>query len=139
MILLCNFSLSCLLSFYGNFCNNFRIANGTIQFPSLCSSVLVSDFDMGLCSQLNRLCSSSSCSLLTPPGTLDPTSSVGMWDNSERNPLETAGLEQWEIIFEQKNDIFYWYFFLQVQNLIHFRIFLDLFANSFELICSKAR
>lgn len=98
MILLCTFSLSCLPSFCGNFCNDFRAVNGTIQLPSLYSSVLVSELVSELLQQL-----------LHPPdtsGTQDPTRSVGMWDSSERSPLETAGFERREIIFEQKPGIF---------------------------------
>lgn len=48
------------------FQNDFKVVNCTIQFHSLCSSVVVLDFDTHLCSQLNRLRSSSSSSLLTP-------------------------------------------------------------------------
>lgn len=73
-----------------------------------------------------------------PAETLDPTSSVAMWDNTERRPLETAAFEQREIIFEQKFTFQVGIYFVGLKPN-PFSYFSWFICKQFELIFSKPR
>lgn len=61
-----------------------------------------------------------------------------MWDNSERNPLETAGFEQWEIIFEEKKAFSVGIFFVSPKPDPS-SCFSGFVCKQFELIFAKSK